>query len=259
MKTNKKVNPYEKKQKRKIKISRKQWIATLSLLGVVAILAGIIVMSGLGGGSHAGHNHGDEGNTTATDEHGHPIGSHDTVPTDAHGHPAGSHGSTDTSALRFQPYTNTDGTYGFAVYNSKNVLLTKQDKLPYAPYQDTEDSSGYSVIYCKTAAPTEGGYTSGLSIYCDEKNQRVSDALHGVLATDGTRVAYCSEDDTTVIVQDLFDKNAYCKEYPLPNVVKNGNQTVKHARLSADSKTVMVTYTIDEEGLTANHSIKLYE
>ena len=251
MKANKKVNPYEKKNKRKIKISRKQWTAILSLLGVVAILAGIIVMSGLGGGSHAGHNHGDEGNTTATDEHGHPIGSHDTAPTDAHGHPAGSHGST----LRYQSYANADKTYSYAIYNSKGAELLKKDKLTFEG-KKLSTTGDLTEVYFQTAA---SGFTSGESVFCDEKNERVSEAFHGVLGRDGTRVAYCSDDDTKVIVQDIFDKKSYYKEYPLNDVVNNGYSTVQNATLSQDKKSVSVTYTIDEEGGTRRATIYLHE
>ena len=244
----KKVNPYEKKNKRNIKISRKQWTAILSLLGVVAILAGIIVMSGLGGGDpHAGHNHDDEGNTAATDEHGHPVGAHGTA--DNHGH-----GNT-TGNVRYEVYTNADKTYSDAIYNSKNELLLKRDSLPYRPYK-TKDASGLSLIYCQTA---EYGYTSGDTIFCNEDKQVLSDVFHGVLATDGVRVAYCSADDTKVLVQDIFNKKVYYKEYDLPNVVENGYSTVQHAVSRADKKTVTVTYTNDKEGNTVRYPIKLYE
>ncbi len=45
MKMSKKVNPYEKKNKKKLRITRKQWTTLLSLLGVAAILVGIVVIS----------------------------------------------------------------------------------------------------------------------------------------------------------------------------------------------------------------------
>jgi ribonuclease Y len=38
----KKVNPYEKKNKKRFHLKRKQWISILSVLGVIAILAGIM-------------------------------------------------------------------------------------------------------------------------------------------------------------------------------------------------------------------------
>ena len=244
MKT-KKTNPYEKKQKRQRRITRKQWIAMLSILGVVAILAGIVVMSSLGGGDpHAGHDHGDE----STLPSGHYEG-------DGHDHSHSHSSAADTSTpLRYQSYTNADKTYSYAIYNSKGVELVKLDKLPYAGKKLTD--AGMPMVYFQTA---EAGFTSGNSIYCDEKNQRVSAAFHGVLGCDGVRVAYCSEDDTKVIVQDLFDKKAYYKEYDLPNVYENGTQTVTNGKLSADKKSVTVTYAVNKEGGTNNHTIKLYE
>ena len=243
---NKKVNPYEKKQKRQLHITRKQWIALLSVLGVIAILAGIAVMTGLGGGDdHAGHDHAND--SSLADGHYEGDGhDHGTASTAGH-----SHGST----LRYQSYVNADKTYSYAIYNSKGAELVKKDKLTYEG-KKLAVTGDLTEVYFQTA---KSGFASGESIFCDEKNERVSEAFHGVLGCDGTRVAYCSEDDTKVIVQDLFDKEAYYKEYDLPNVYKNGTQTITNGQLSADKKTVNVTYTVNEEKGTASRAIKLYE
>lgn len=78
MKKAKKVNPYEKKQQRRIRITRKQWTTIVSVLAVVAVLVGIIMLQQCGD-PHAGHDHStdDDNHTVATDEHGHAAGSHD--------------------------------------------------------------------------------------------------------------------------------------------------------------------------------------
>ena len=60
----KKVNPYEKKKKRSVKITKQQWIGIACALTVILLVAGIAIGNKFfGGDPHAGHNHGTETET----------------------------------------------------------------------------------------------------------------------------------------------------------------------------------------------------
>ena len=246
----KKNNPYQKKHAKKLRITRKQWTRIICLGIVLALVVGLVIITRTGlsekGGDHDGHGH--ENDTVVTDEHGHAADTHNTT--------TGNNGSTSsTGKLRYQLYTDSKaGTHGIGIYNSKNQLLLEQKGMPKAPVRQKEGD--LTVVYF---AQSLNGFTNGLSIYCDEQGERVSAAFHGVIGTDGVRVAYCSDDDTTIIVQDLFDKNAYYKEYKLANVYQNGTQTIKGGRVDTTKKVATVTYVCDEEGNTMTQQIKLYE
>ncbi len=244
MKRTKSANPYAKKHAKRLHITRKQWIRILCIGAVIALVVGLAVITRAGlnevGDEHAGHNHGD----SAATDNGHYEG-------DGHNH--GNSAATGTGKLRYQTYNSADG-HGIGIYNSKNELLLEKKGMPFAPIRQKEGD--LTLVYFTIS---RNGFTNGVSIYCDDEGQRVSDAFHGVLATDGTRVAYCSDDDTTIIVQDLFDKKAYYKEYPLPGVFQNGDQTIQNGKVSSDKKSVTVTYVTDEKGNPRNYSIKLYE
>ena len=239
-------NPYQKKHAKKLRITRKQWTRIICLGIVLALIVGLVIItrSGLSekGGNHDGHNHEDE--TVVTDEHGHAADTHNTT---AH------NSSSGAGKLRYQLYTDSKtNTHGIGIYNSKNQLLLEKKGMPNAPIREKEGD--LTLVYF---AMSLNGFTNGVSIYCDEQGERVSDAFHGVIGTDGVRVAYCSDDDTTIIVQDLFDKSLYYKEYKLTGVYQNGTQTIKGGRVT--NGVAVVTYACDSEGNTATKQIKLYE
>lgn len=246
------VNPYEKKKSTKRRrITRKQRTALLCVLLAAVLLIGLAVvsraaLSQAGSDPHAGHNHANE--NSSANSGGHYEG-------DGHNHGATNAG-TSGSKLRYQLYKSGD-TYSYAIYGAKNELLLKKDKLPMEPVKMPANDS-LTLVYFKS---NEQGYTVGETVYCDEKNGRISDAFHGAIDTDGVRVAYCNADDTAVIVQDLFDKKTYYKEYPLANVYTDGDYSIANGKLHADKKTVTVSYLIGPNPTTDTRSITipLYE
>lgn len=250
MKQNKRTNPYEKKSKRRIHLTRKQWIRILCLGAVLAIIVGLVVIT-RAGLNELGDEHDSEGNTVVTDEHGHAADVHNTTKP----------GTTNANdKVKYQTYTNTDGTYRLVLRDSKNAVLFEQDKLERMPSVEkvNEEKGVYALGWALYKDPADNGPNDYASVYYNVKTGEVSQLFLAPRGCDGVRIAYGSEDQTKVIVQDLFDKEEYYKEYTLENAVpnKDGDIIVGGQLKNA---TVVVSYVADEKGTTLRHPINLYE
>lgn len=247
----KKVNPYEKKKAvKRRRIGRKQWIVIISLLSVVALIVGIVVAGNLSRASitdpHAGHNHASgEGHDTDADD---PHAGHD-------------HGTTSTNTdakVKYQLYTNADKTYRLVIRDNKGVALFEADKLPKAPIKDTVDAE--KGVY-ELGWATDNGANDFECVYYNEKTGQVSKQFHAPRGTDGVRIAYGSEDQTKIIVQDLFNKDSYYKEHVLEGAYTDAKDIIISGKLQADKKTVLVSYRIGPDAKTDSRhaTIHLYE
>lgn len=238
----KKVNPYEKKNKKKLRITRKQWTALLSLLGVAAILVGIVVISNsCKPDPHAGHNHG----SNLGD--GHYEG-------DGHDHGTGT-GNSDAK-VKYQIYNNADDTKRIVFRDNAGKTVAEYDKIAKLPIEEAIDKN--NGIY-ELGWATGSGANDFVCVYYNEKTGQVSDKFVAPRGTDGVRIAYGSEDQTKVIVQDLFNKDAYYKEYTLANAVKKNGDIIVGGKLQVDKKTVVISYNSSASDATAHATIKLYE
>ena len=237
---NKKVNPYEKKNKKKLRITRKQWIAALSVLGVVAILVSISVMAKSCTDPHAGHDH-------STDSGEHYEG-------DGHDH-SGSNNSTNTGAkVKYQQYTNADGTYRLVFRDAAGNVLREVNDIPKTPMREAvnADNGVYSLSWATGSGPNDYQH-----IYYNEKTGKLSQVIHAARGCDGVRVVYGSEDQRKVIVENLFD-DEYHQEYSLPNAYTEAKDVIVGGKLQVDNKTVVVSYIVDEKNATSHLTVKLY-
>ena len=240
----KSTNPYAKKPAHKRRITRKQRTSILCGLLAAVLLIGLVVVSRVAvtqSGAiddHAGHDHAED----QTTNNGHSAN-------DGHGH-----GSSPDSKLRYQLY-RSNGTFTYAIYNADNKLLMKKEGLELEPVKMTADN-GLTQVYFRSK---KTGFTVGETVYGDEKNGRISDAFHGEIGSDGVHVAYCSDDDTTIIVQDLFDKNAYYMEYPLISPYTGGEQIIKNGSYKTDTQIVSVSYLANDGSETRTMTVPMYE
>lgn len=257
-KKTKKVNPYEKKQKWHLNITRKQWMALISVASVIALIAGIVVAMNLAGNSsdpHAGHNHGDlpEGHYEGDGhDHGTPA-TNGHSPNDGHNH------STENAAdkVKYQIYTNEDKTYRLVFRDNAGKTMAEFDHITQKPTQQTvnADKGVYELGWA-----TDKGANDYECVYYNAKTGQVSQSFRAPRGTDGVRVAYGSADQTKVIVQDLYNKDTYYKEYELKNGVEKNGNIITGGKLQADKKTVVISYFSSEtESGTAHATIHLYE
>ena len=237
----KKVNPYEKKNKKKLRITRNQWIIALSVLGVVAILVGISVMATSCIDPHAGHDH-------STDSGEHYEG-------DGHDHGGSSNTTSSNAKVKYQIYTNEDGTYNVVFRDGAGKELKKVEKIAKIPMREevNTDKGVYALSWA-----TDSGPNDYMSVYFNEKTGKVSNVIHAPRGTDGVRVAYGSEDQRKIIVESLFD-DQYRQEYTLPNAYTEADDIIIGGKLQVDNKTVVISYITDEKKTTSHLTVKLYE
>ena len=247
MKTKKKVNPYEKKAVKRRRITKSQRIAFISLLCAAVLIAGIAVMVKLSNAnvadSHAGHNHAEgescdaDTNATHSADDGHD------------------HGTTDnaTEVVSNRVYTNSDGTYRLQVVDKNNKVLFEKDKLYNSPVKETVSESIATLGWA-----TGTGANDFEHIYYNTKTGAVSELFYAPRGCDGKRVAYASADQTKIIVQDVFNKNVYYKEYTLEGAYTGGDYVIRSGVLQSSKKSVTIYYKTDANKETSV-SIPLYE
>ena len=233
----KKVNPYEKKKKRNLKITREQRIAIIIVACVVVLLVGIAVGKKVFNvDEHAGHDHSAEG-----EEH-----------YEGDGHDHGS-ANSNTGPVTYRYYTNEDKTYRVQVLDKNSNVLFEKDKLANIPVKTDLNETIVELSWA-----TGSGTNEFDSIYWNKKTGQVSQMFHAPRGTDGVRIAYPSEDQTKVIVQDVFNKATYYKEYSLPNPYTGFSDVIVGGSLGEDN-TVGITYYIDNQKNTLRTYYKLYE
>lgn len=230
----KKVNPYAKKATRKkIHITGKQWIA----IGCVLVVLGTLIAFRSCHDPHAGHNHG------ATGEH-----------YEGDGHDHSTHNAN--AKVKSQIYANSDKTFRLVFRDTADKVIAEFDKLPKQPSKVEIDKA--QGLY-EMGWATGSGSTEYECVYYNEKTGQVSKQFHAPHGTDGVRIAYSSQDQTKIIVEDLFDNKGYHKEHTLANAYNKNGNTIISGKLQADKKTVLVSYYVNEKGESRHASVKLYE
>lgn len=268
MKQPTKVNPYEKKKVTKKRITRKQWTIGGILLAVAAVIVFLVVFGPKNNqqlDEHAGHNHaaGEDCNATVDPHagHNHAAGEDCNVTTDphaGHNHAAGEgsdhNEESETGVLNYRVYTNADKTYRVAVVNTKNEVLFEQDKLYNAPVKEDVSEEIFTLGWA-----TGNGANDFAHVFCNKKTGAVSQEFVAPRGYDGVRVAYPNKDQTKIVVQDIFNKDTYYKEYALADAFRKDGDIVAGGKLQSDKKSVIVSYFTDEEGTIRQTVIHLYE
>lgn len=245
----KKVNPYNKKTAKRRRIGRKQWIAIISLLSVVAIVVGIVVAGQLGRASitdsHAGHDHEDELGD------GHYEGD---------GHDHGTTGTTTGTAdkVKYQLYTAEDKTRRLVFRDNTGKTIAEFNDIGLLENRGvipTTIDADKGIVELSWA--TGSGPNEFRSIFYNKKTGAVSQMFTAPCGSDGVRVAYPTADGK-VVVQDIFNKKAYYKEHTLKGAYTKGDYIVISGKLQKEQKAVLINYVVDEKGKTTSTSIKLY-
>ena len=241
-----------KHKKAKRKMTNKQAMITIiSVLCAAALLVVLLVVIGpvLGGNNadpHAGHNHGSELGD------GHYEG-------DGHDH-SGTGSTADSDAkVKYQLYTNADKTSRLVFRDDAGRTIVEFDSLQIPegkkPIVETVDAD--KGVY-ELGWATGNGANEFECVYYNVKTGQVSDKFIAPRGTDGVRVAYGSADQTKVVAQDRFDKDAYSKEYALEECYTGEGDVITGGRLQDDKKTVVISYK-DKDGASRHTIVKLYE
>lgn len=158
--------------------------------------------------------------------------------------------------VKYQVYTNADQTYRLVIRDHRNKAVFEADKLIHQPIPTTIDEE--KGIY-ELGWATGTGATEYECVYYNAKTGQVSQQFRAPFGTDGLRIAYCSDDQTKVIVQPLFDGEDAKKEHVLENAYNRNGTIIVSGKLQEDQKTILIAYYVNAEGETARASVPLYE
>ena len=238
-----------KHRRAKRKMTNKQATTIIiSVLCAAALLIGLLVVIGpiLGGNAdpHAGHDH----SSDLGDGHYEGDG-HD------HGNTGNTTAGSSNAKVKYQVYSNADKTYRVVFRDAGGKVLMEQDKIPKQPVREAVDAD--NGVY--TAAWATGqGPNDYAQIFYNEKTGEVSQVIVAPRGYDSARVAYGSDDQTKIIVQDLFNKDAYYKEYALTDPDTSAKDIILGGKLQSDNKTVTVSYA-GTDGKSHHINVPLYE
>lgn len=168
------------------------------------------------------------------------------------------HGSTTPSdeQVKYQLYTNADKTYRVVFRDAAGKSVAEFDKIAKLPLKSVVNAE--KGIY-ELGWATGDGPSDFYCVYYNVNTGAVSKLFHAPRGTDGVRIAYGSEDQTKIIVQDVFSSGSYYKEHLLEGAYTAAKNIIIGGSLQVDKKTVVIAYVTDAEGATQHTMIGLYE
>lgn len=209
----------------------KNRIIIIAIVAAVALLIGVIALASHLGQTdpHAGHNHApgescpDDIVPNSTPEHSHSTGI-----------------TRQENTFGHNIVATGNGTYTLTVLNSKNETLFKQENITKRPVVSKNTDTLYDIAWQASDDPFHYQF-----IYCDSKAEKVSEVFPYVYQCKDNLIVYAQKNDQgtgyVAVVQDVFNKKAYYKTYPLPGAVPEGYHIISGVALKEDG-TAMVTY-----------------
>lgn len=142
-----------------------------------------------------------------------------------------------------QIFQNDDRTYSYTVSDLKGNILYRQENAVRKPKVWEVSSNVFGLV---TQAGT--GLSTNWAVFCDVERGRVSEPFYYVLGAQGDYVVYAEykEDKHLVVVQNMFDKSAYCKTYELENVSPVAADFVVECEFDGDGNAT-VTYLVGKK------------
>ena len=134
-------------------------------------------------------------------------------------------------------YRAESGLYSYAVYDDRGNVMISGENLEQYP---TTDYVGMGVI--GVSLPNPEDVSTDKTVYCNVESGEISEPfLHVIDAHEGY-VMYVSENQGQycVVVQDIFDVQAYSEAYPLENYHPNAKQAILCRGVSAGGEAEIV-------------------
>lgn len=140
-------------------------------------------------------------------------------------------------------FQNEDQTYSYKIFDQKGDVLFGDDHCAKQPQIGKPADHIYSIT---VQAGT--GLSTNWAVFCDVENSRVSETFHYVLMAQGDYVIYVARENeqTSIVVENIFDKAAYCKAYPLSGCSAVAGDVVLGAEPAGESAAV-ITYLTGED------------
>lgn len=144
-----------------------------------------------------------------------------------------------------------DKTYSYEITDYKGRILDYKDNLTRKPKRQkvSTDVVGISI-------QTGTGLSTNYAKYYDLENSKISEIFYYVLTAKDGYVVYADyrDDEHYIVVQDIFDKEQYHKEYKLENVSPVAADFVVDGYFNTKGN-VIITYLSGEDYTETNYTI----
>ena len=144
-----------------------------------------------------------------------------------------------------------DKTYSYEITDYKGRILDYEDNLTREPKRQkvSTDVVGISV-------QTGTGLSTNYATYFDLENSKISETFYYVLTAKDGYVVYGDYRDGEhfIVVQDIFDKEQYYKEYKLENVSPVAADFVVDGYFNTKGN-VNITYLSGDDYTETNYTI----
>ena len=170
------------------------------------------------------------------------IGGNPTFEYEANGYTALFDG-TEWTVLKGSFFTlvrNDDFTYSYRVVDVNSNLLFENEDNPRKPKVTVVAPTVYGLI-----TQTGTGLSTNWAVFCDVENSKTSEFFSYVLAAKGEYVIYVDliDSEPVIIVQNIFDKAKYYKEYKLEDPSPVAADVVKDFQFDSQGNAIATYYT----------------
>ncbi len=161
-------------------------------------------------------------------------------------------GKAPAKQAAYSVVQNEDQTYSYKIFDQKGNVLFGDDRCAQEPRIEKVTDRVYSVT-----VQAGSGLSTNWAVFCDAKNSRVSEPFHYVLMAQGDYVIYVARENeqTSIVVENIFDKAAYCKAYPLSGCSDVAGDVVLGAQPAGEG-TAEVTYLTGDDYTQATLTIQ---
>lgn len=149
----------------------------------------------------------------------------------------------------YDPYTmytitqNEDLTYSYKIVDRNGAVLFAKDSVTREP--EVERVNSYVL---GLTVQTGTGLSTNWAVYCDVENSKVSEIFQYVLMAQGDYVIYTKLENGkhSIVVQNIFDKSEYYKEYPLSDCAPVAGDVVIGGKPNGTGKAIVTYLTGDD-------------
>lgn len=141
---------------------------------------------------------------------------------------------------------NDDFTYSYRVVDVNGNLLFENKDYPREPKIAVVAPTVYGLV-----TQTGTGLSTNWAVYCDVAESKTSEFFSYVLAAKGEYVIYVDRinSEPVIIVQNIFDKAQYYKEYKLEYPSPVAADIVKDCRFDSNGNAIATYHTGDDYAL----------
>lgn len=134
---------------------------------------------------------------------------------------------------------NGDFSYSYEICDKNGNVILSENLWHTRPHITKVDEN---IFKCTTQWGT--GITTQKSVYVNVESGLVSEAFNAVYDEFAGKTVYYSFLDSrrVMVIQDIFDKDAYYKEFELSDDIYVAADAVTGAEVSSDGKTLTVKY-----------------